>query len=248
MWEFSLYFPKELLSYFNNFKTELKNICKDEKNCISLSIQNEQYSLLLALTKKCYQNNILFIKQKIIEIILLFYKPKTIAQSIKNFNTNEHQNIVLLDILSSFDYQIDFDEIYKKFSLCKKLYLDSFVIFKLQSIIKRWTEVGNLINQNSLFLLDSTIKKGLMKFLLDGIVCQMENIKITNNDGKINLFNCGQNITQNRIFYGSCEYDSALFTLISKFPKQIEIENHKSFDVNFIEDVFELFGNKVKLS
>ena len=86
IWEFTLYFPRELLVYFENFKLQLKAVLKDCSNCISISINDDSYSFLIALSRDAYNKNLLFIKDKIIEIILLYYKPKTLINAIKNFD------------------------------------------------------------------------------------------------------------------------------------------------------------------
>ena len=48
-WELSIYFPRELLCYFNDFKTDLKAIVKDEANCVSIFAQDKKNVFMLAL-------------------------------------------------------------------------------------------------------------------------------------------------------------------------------------------------------
>lgn len=242
-WEFSLYFPRELFIYFENLKKQLKDLLSNQPNCVSISIADDGYCFLLALSKEAYNKNLLFIKDKIIDIILFYYKPKTIINSIKNFDIKSHDNVILIDILSSFDIEDDKKEIFKCLSLCKKLYLSSFVTFKLKNLQKRWIETAELVNQNSLFVNNKIIKKELIKFLIDGIESKVDYLKLTKDGIEKN----NQRIENFYIFYSIFDYDSLLFTLISNYPKKIEVENYKSFDAHFIQNLYDLFGNRLVL-
>lgn len=243
IWEFSLYFPRELLIYFEKLKKQLKQILNVYPNCVSISISDDMYCFLIALSKEAYSKNILFIKDKIIEIILIYYKPKTLISQIENFDIKNHDNIILLDILSNFDQEEDKKEIFNHLSLCEKLYLSSFVNFKLKSLKKRWIETAELINQNNLFLNENGIKKELIQFLMEGLESKVEYVKLTQNGIKLN-----NNVIENiSLFYSLYDYDNTLFTLINIFPKKIEIENYKSFDISLIQNLHNLFGDKLIL-
>lgn len=243
IWEFTLYFPRELLAYFEKFKTHLKAVLKDYPNCVSISVDGDLYCFLIALSKDAYNQNILFIKDEIIEIILLYYKPKALMSQIKDFDIKNHDNIILLDILSNFDIETDKQEIFNYLSLYKKLYLSSFVTFKLKSLKNRWLDTAELINQNNLFLDKKEIKKDFIQFLMEGLESKTDIVKLTKNginkDGKI--------IETNSLFYSMYDYDDVLFALISIFPKKIEVENYKSFDASLIQNLYDLFGNRLVL-
>ena len=243
IWEFSLYFPRELLAYFENFKTQLKMTLKDYPNCVSISITDDMYCFLIALSKDAYNKNILFIKDKIIDIILVYYKPKALISQIKDFDIKNHDNIILLDILSNFDLEEDRQEIFNHLSLCDKLYLSSFVTFKLKSLKKRWAETAELINQNNMFINESGIKKELIQFLMEGLESKTDIVRLTSNGIILNT----KLLDSKMLFYSMYDYDSILFTLISIFPKKIEIENYRTFDISLIQNLYDLFGNRLVL-
>ena len=249
-WEFSLFFPRELFSYFSELKSNLKNKFILEKNCVSISFCNEnvddKYVFLIAVTEDVYKKNILYIKSQIAKIILLYYKPKTILSVIKNFDLINHDNVILLDILSNFDATDDINYILSNLSLCDKMYLDSFVCFKLKYLKKRWKEIGGLINENSHFLMDTAIKNELMQFLMDGIETGVEFVKLSSNGSKIYIQST-EKLECNNIYYSKLDYDDLLFTIISNKPKKLEVECYKNFNVNFINELSILFGNKLIL-
>jgi len=252
LWEFSLYFPRELLCYFEDLKTELKQLLAKQNNCVSISVfDDDYYVFMIALTKEMYNTHILLIKERLAEIILLYYKPKTIINSINNFDLNHHDNVILIDILSNFEYYEDINEIFKKLSLIDKLYLDSFVKFKLSSLTKKWKDVANLINENSLFLLDNAVKKELMQFLMEGIVTKSQHIKLLQNGQSIDALKLQNNqfekIKDQKIYYSLFDYDSLLFNLIKQYPMVLEVEHYKNFDVAFIQNLSDLFGSRLKL-
>ena len=243
LWELSLYFPRELLCYFEDLKLELKQLFKQEKNCINILIKDNYYVFILALEKDVYHKNILLIKDKIAEIIMLYYKPKTIINSINNFDINDSKNIVLIDILSSYETNTDKNVIVSNMSLIQKLYLDSFVKFKLSFLVDKWKEVANLINEHSLFLNDDKIKNELMRFLMEGLNGSNETLKLSKTGMYIN-----NNIIKDKIiFYSKNSYDNTLFTLINLYPQKILVEDYREFDVEFVNTLHQLFGNKLQL-
>ncbi len=243
LWEFSLYFPRELLCYFEDLKADLKQSLKEYKNCVDILIKDYFYVFIVALEKEAYNKNILLLKEKIAEIILLYYKPKTIINSISNFDMNNNENIVLIDILTSYETNIDKNFIVSNMSLIQKLYLDSFVKFKLNFLVGKWKEVANLINEHSLFLNDGGIKKELMQFLMEGLNDKVEVLKLS----KSGIFDNDNKIKDKTIFYSKNDYDNRLFTLINYYPKKIVIENYRDLDVEFMQILHQLFGNKIQL-
>jgi hypothetical protein len=215
---------------------------------VAVGIKNEGCVFMVALPKEVYAKQILFIKEKIAEIICIYYKPLFIVSSLKNFDLKNSENIVLLDILASYDFKEDIDSIVQNLSLCGTLYLASFVNFKLFGQIAKWKDIGALINQNSLFLMDSTVKLELMRFLISGITSRNEIVKITTKENAILIFDKDMNsIDCAKIFYAQNEYDNSLFELICRAPKKIEVFNPKEFDVHFLNRLYEIFGERVVL-
>lgn len=251
MWEFSIFFTRDLLCYFEDLKKDIKELIGNQKNCVSISVNKDYYVFMLALTPETYNKTILFLKEHIAEIIMLYYKPKTIINAINNFDIKSHDNVILIDILSSFEYDTDFDYIIKRLTLIDKLYLDSFVKFKLNGLTKKWKEVSSLINENSLFLLDDGIKKELMQFLMDGIKSHNQIIKLIFNQNNIDAFYLENNekkaLLNKHLYYSIFDYDNLLFNLIKLYPQKIEVENYKQFDVNLIQNLSDLFGNRLLL-
>ena len=246
-WEFSLFFPRELLCYFEELKTELKLLFSDKKCCVTTSVFEDKYVFMIALEKETYMQYILQIKQKIADIILIFYKPKTIDSAIKNFDLQRHDNVILLDILSNFDAYADKKFIVQNLSLCDKLHIDSFVNFRLVCLTNRWKEIGHLINENSLFLMDENVKRELMRFLMEGIETNIDFAKLSLVNSKICVdCSCGSFVPK-KLYYSLFDYDNMLFALISQNPKQIEVSDYQSFDVNFVQNLSDLFGSKLIL-
>ena len=242
-WELSIYFPRELLCYFEDLKIELKKLLFNQKNCIDILIKENCYVFMIALEKECYNKNILYIKEKLAEIILLYYKPKTIINSINNFDMSNGDNIILIDILSSYETNVDKNFIVSNMSLIEKFYLDSFVKFKLNFLSGKWKEVANLINEHSLFLNDENIKKELMQFLMEGLNNYIHDLKLTSEG----IFVNDNYIKEKTIFYSKNKYDNTLFTLINLYPQKIFVENYKELDAHFMQLLHQLFGSKLHL-
>mgnify|MGYP003291997412 CR=1 FL=1 len=169
-------------------------------------------------------------------------------QSLKNFDLSCGDNIVLLDILSSYENYQDILDIAKKITIKDKLYLKSYISFKLKEQKNKWQEIGCLINENSLFLIDKVIRQELIKFLMAGLQSQTEILTITKDNNLICVIDANSNkVAVKSIFYAQNEYDNLLYAIINKFPKSIQIKNSKDFDVEFLNSLYELFGENVKL-
>ena len=56
-----------------------------------------------------------------------------------------------------------------------------------------------------------------------------------------------RDVSLKSIFYAQNEYDNLLYAIINKFPKLIQIENSNDFDVKFLNNLYQLFGENVKL-
>lgn len=247
MWQFSLYFPKALIYYIKNLHDNLKSICIDESCCIKIFSKDDGFVLILALPKKVYEKNILLIKEKIIEAILLYYKPKIIMQNIDNFTIENETNKILIDILCNFENFAESEIIFQKMNLNDKLYIESFVQFSLCELVKNWQEMAKLINQNTNFLQDQSVKFDLMRFLLNGISSKANQVTIKAKENCAQIFKDGKHIQDfSKVFYLDSNYDEIMFFVISQFPNQIKIENYKNFDVNFIDNMYSLFGDKIK--
>lgn len=247
LWELSLFFSRQLLPYFQELQNELKSHFACEKNCISILIdENNLYVFLIALPWQLYEKNILLIKQKIAQIIISFYKPKTILSSTKNFDVSNHSNAILLNILSNFDAVFDENDILKNLSLCGKVFLDSYINFKLKSAKNRWKEIGNLVNANTLFLSNEKVKIELMQFLMTGIDSKTEIVKLSSKNNQLTVEG-SRFVKLQKHFYSQTDYDNLLFALIGSKPKKIEIYGYKNFDVCFVQELSNLFGKNLIL-
>lgn len=249
MWEFSLYFNKQLLPYFNDLKNKLKTEFNQQINCISIGIKDEQYVLMIALPKEVFNKKHHQLKNQIAQIICLYYKPYYIYKSLNNFDITNLDNKILLGILSSYESKQDNEQISHQIHLTNKLYLQSFLNFKLKTLVNKWQEIGGLINQNSLFLIDKTIKQELIKFLMAGLQSQTEILTISKQNKTFYIFDAdSKKVEINTVFYAQTMYDNLLFAIINKFPKTINIVNPKLFSVNFLNTIYLLFGDTVKIS
>ena len=248
MWQFSLFFEKEVFYYIKQLKDNLQNICSNQRCCIRIFSKNENFVLVVAIPKEIYEKNILYIKEKIIQIILFYYKPKIIFEGIKNFSTKQMSNRILLDILCNFESQIETNTIFKRLHLCDKLFLSSFINFSLCDLIKNWQEMAKLINQNSNFLDDEYTKFELMRFLLNGIQCKANKIDISKEENTFNIFEDDTKVFPNQnLFYFCSEFDSLMFLIISKSPQNVVINKYLEFDARFIDNLYNLLGDRLKL-
>lgn len=252
MWEFSLFFEKDLLIYFNDFVKFLNNKYSGEVKSISVAIFGEFYCVLLALPNKCRAECVQLIKDKIAEVVCVYYKPKIILKSIKNFDLRQQDNRVLLSILSCYDNILDRNNIVKKINFSSAFFLTSFVNFMLKFQQKKWQEIGSLINQNNMFLSDKKVREELVKFLISGLKNDNQIIELFSSNlcekNSVNIQSIkGGKIAPTQLFYAQNWQDNVLYSILTNFPQKIVIKNANNFDVKFLQTLYFLFGDALVL-
>lgn len=244
MWELSLYFNREMLPFFLNLKNELKIKLKD--CCKSIAIfepeQEQQFVFLLAVPFE-KKRELFSIKEKICEIIIDFYKPRFFQNKLKCLDLTSIIDFTFFCVLLNFDASFDEIEIYKNLSLLNKLYLNSFINFKLKNVTKKWQEVCNLISENNQLISALNSKEDLMQFMFENSYSRIDKLTIDADKLIINEANF-----KTPYFINSTQFDELIiYNAIYYSPKMLYIKNYDKLNIETLNILYSLFQEKLNL-
>jgi hypothetical protein len=246
MIEYSVWFDRELMSYFNELKEQLKN----NVDICTILCDEDNYSLLIAFDeskKEQVQNLIL---QKITEIVLTYYKPKFILKNLKSQCTLDDYKSLFLQTLTNFDRKTDVEMVKANFSFKNYLFLNSFFNFKLKSLQKKWLEICALTNENYSFLSDENVLLELIKFLNSCVNPLTKQVNVKQRQNKIILENENdQEIELKKAFFvnQNSNYEILLTNIINLAPQKVNVFCSKLMDGFSLNILNNLYGDNFKI-
>ncbi len=182
MWEFSI----SLNSDKNELASSIFNILKKElakfNAIVAISNQNEYFCIVIAVDNN-FKNDA--------EIILLRTITLAICQSFKADYLNKYLSLPNQDeirvtafkkALINFDKETDYFIISKAINFDEFLYLESFYQFKLKKLRDKWGELVRLANENRDYLVSTDAFFDLLKFLIDNLDIEKEEIDVVEDE------------------------------------------------------------------
>lgn len=154
-----------------------------------------------------------------------------------------------LKALVEFDREFDKEMVIRKLSFSKELMIDGFYNFRLKELRKRWQEVCDLANNNSVYLSYHETFLELLKFLVNTINSKLEEIHILNENGKY-IF-CDKDLKQiNYKEYhldNDINNDTIIPSLINLSPNKIIFYNIDNLPVVVVNMISNIFENRVEV-
>ena len=138
MWEVSICFESpKMAEYFASKINLVIKSCKGISACITLNGQN---CVLVAVPKDKEEFAREFVKQKIAECILFFYKKDYIVSKLNFEKPKTTYMNVFLQTLVCFDGEADKHFIEQCLDFDDRIFVDAVVAFKLKFLKKKWEE------------------------------------------------------------------------------------------------------------
>ena len=247
MWEFSLVFDNEITA--QNFKASIIQRIREVNGVITTIFTKYSYSVLLAVPINSRKSIINFLKEKIAENVLLFYKKEYILSKL-SFDISLNANMqIFLKALVVFDSDTDKQIIMENLSLKNSLILNSFINFKLKFLKRKWNELVSLANDNEMYFLDDTAFSELIKFLISNLEyrCYAVNIFSKKNCYLLCDFQ-GRNINDFLVEKSVIYDDSKLLTsLIALNPEKIIVHCNSFVKDNLLKTLYEYFSNRIEI-
>ena len=172
---------KDISFIINRLRPKIKSIkaimvCEDFDGRINLAFATHESNkdLLVSL-----------IFDVVCEAVIRSYKEEVFNEHINIKNLDEVTLRTFIKALTMFDKASDKDLIKSKLSLSNTINLDSFYLFKLWELKKRWVNIAELITENSGYLIGSGTFNDLMKFLITTNEIEFGELYLNIENGKI---------------------------------------------------------------
>jgi len=247
MWEYSI-------SFYDNkkaihFKNKVSEYIKKNNGVTTILCENEITKVLIGapIVERFNIHN--YIKEKIAENILLYYKTDFILSKL-NFKVNNTTDMqVFLKALLVFDSDVDKEIILTRLNFDDSLIIESFIDFKLNFLKDKWKELVSLANDNSMYILSEESFIELIKFLISNLDYRIKEVNVFSkndcylicdeNGNKINDF-----LIEKCLIYDD---NNLLTTLIAINPKKIKLHCNTFIKDKLIQILYLFFDKRIEI-
>ena len=245
MWEFCISINKNKKTLSNYVYDKLLEYTKKYEGIVTKHEKQIDVEILVACNE--YEKNrlILHLQDIISECICYFYKKDFLVSNLHINIGDEMSKQAFISALLFFDKETDRYIVNKYLKINKKLNLDGFFNFKLQTLKDKWKELIEIANQNEIYLYSNETFMELIKFLVDNIEVKSDVINIMSSNDSYDVFDSkfdkidSKEITE--------EKDEKLVALlIALCPKNINIYCSDILPNNLKNLICKLFEKRVR--
>lgn len=247
MWEVSICFESaKMAEYFASKINLVIKSCKGISACITLNGQN---CVLVAVPKDKEEFAREFVKQKIAECILFFYKKDYIVSKLNFEKPKTTYMNVFLQTLVCFDGEADKHFIEQCLDFDDRIFVDAVVAFKLKFLKKKWEELVSLANENVMYFLSEDSLLELIKFLISNLEHRCYAVNVFSKSDCYFLCDLqGKRIDDFMLEkQGIYEDGSLLSTLVALNPEKIIVHCNKFVKDKLLRNLFSLFPNRIEI-
>lgn len=245
MWEYIITFEDS--SSANAFKNSINEIIKKNNGVITTLNQFNFTKVLIAvpIIERFKLHNT--IREKIAENILLSYKKNFILSRL-NFDINQNLNMqVFLKALVVFDSDTDKEIIMERMKFDSNLVVNSFINFRLSFLKRKWEELVDLANDNSMYLLNNDTFHELIKFLISNLEYRYHTINIFSKPDCYLLYDTRGQVINDFLVDKHIAYDDniLLTNLVALNPEKIVIHCNNFVKDKLLKTLYEYFSNRI---
>ncbi len=247
MWEFCICFDSlKMAEYFANKVNLVIKSCKGISACVSM---NGRSNVLVAVPKEKTEFAKAFVKEKIAECILFFYKKDFIVSNLNFEKPNTPYMNVFLQTLVCFDGETDKHFIEQCLDFDERIFVDAVVAFRLKFLKKKWEELVNLANENVMYLLSEDSFLEFIKFLISNLEHRCYAVNVFSKGDCYFLCDLqGKKIEdfmlEKQRIYEDC---SLLTTLVALNPEKIIVHCNKFVKDKLLRNLLSLFPNRIEI-
>lgn len=246
MFELTIGLPRENCEYLEIIKDNLLKL-KIRIYMVSTFVF-DRAELSIATSEENKAKIVKNINKSIIDIIIYIYKENYFIQHLNTQKLNELLKNALLKALVLFDVDTDREIIKDKLKYNKRINLDSFYHFQLNSLKLKWKEIINLANENSCYFFECDTFLDLLKFLISAIEPKNEEVSVYYNGSDFTLLDEHQKKINNKLVNSTNDKELDLITtLITLAPTQINLHCINSMSNKTFKVLYYIFDKKVNL-
>ena len=247
MWECCICFENNIEA--ESFAKKISSFIRSREGIVVSVYSLSLTKVLFAVSESVREETYFFIKEKLAESILSYYKKNYIYNKL-DFDINTSTNMkVFLQALVCFDSDVDKQIITENINFKDNFCIDGFIRFRLKFLKKKWNELVTLANDNTMYLLSEDSFVEFTKFLISNLEhrCYAVNVFSKNNcyllcdlEGKqINDFLIDKNIAYD---------DNHLITsLIALNPEKIILHCNPFIKDQLLKTLYNYFMDRIEL-
>lgn len=243
MWEFCIAINNNNHDLFNFILDKLSEYVKQYDGIVTV-LENNKYSNIL-IACNMYEKNrlVLFLQDILSESICCYYKKEYLENYLNICVSDIISKNAFISALLYFDKETDRYIVNKYLNIDKKINIDGFFNFRLQTLKQKWYELISIANQNEVYLYSDDTFIELIKFLVDNIEVKSDVINIMSSDDSYDIFDEKfDKIQQNNKV---CE-ENLIGLLIAFCPKSINIYCSEALSNKNKNLICKLFEKRVK--
>lgn len=181
------------------------------------------------------------------DVIIRDYKEEVILANLKIKTNDKLTFTTFAKALTMFDRNSDKEFIKSKLSPAKVINIDSFYLFRLWELEKRWKDIALLVSENSNYLMMSGALSDLMKFLIMTNEVEFGDLHLYYENGKI----LAKSADGLEVFSVKYQNDDNLkirvvSELISLSPQKIVLHRELS-DLELTKYLMDLYEGKISI-
>lgn len=248
MWEFSISIDSEKAVHIDNLMKSITPYVMKAGGVLARGKHCDREYLSLACEEN--RSNIIIeaLNNIISDIIATDFKLDYLIENSKIPINNRINYNAFLKALVEFDRDFDKEIVIKNLFLSKELMLDGFYNFRLKELRKRWQEICDLANNNSVYLTYNETFLELLKFLVNTLNSKLDEVHIIRAEN--NYIICDKNL--NKLDYTAYKLDQEINhetiipCLINLSPEKIIFHDTSDLPVFIINMINTIFENRVE--
>ncbi len=247
MWEYCICFESDIEAKV--FVDKIFNYVKSNKGIVVNISSCGFYKVLVAVPVEKKKFVTIYLCERLAEVILTVYKKNYIKNGL-NFEQPQTTNMnIFLQALYCFDSDIDKQIILERIKLKDKLYLGSFIDFRLKFLKCKWDELVTLANDNIMYLLSDDSFIELIKFLISNLDHRVYAVNIFSKENCYLLCDLEGKVINDFLLDRNIVYDDGklLTSLIALNPEKIILHCNSFLKDNLIKNLYNLFSNRIEI-
>ncbi|MBQ9716145.1 MAG: hypothetical protein IJV77_07045 [Clostridia bacterium] len=235
MFETSFSIDAKHKRFLDWFYEGLKKSVKDSKAIVAYNVMDERVFLSVACEDIFAVNMKSEIMDLLSQIFALGFKHDYLKKRLNIYKENLLTK-TLINTMTLFDCENDKKLAKKELFNQQVGAIDGFFNFRFKKLKKKWNEVIDLTNENSIVLYNNDVAEEFLAFLFDALPSGENEIKICKKDEKIQLFDKGGlKIPVTIPFWCDCEDEEAvLYNIVLLQPQKVVLCDEKSFSHDFV--------------
>lgn len=249
MWELSISIDSKKASCIDSIMQDISPYIKQAGGVMARGKAMSRDYLALACEESKSKIIIDALCDIISNIITTDFKLEYLQENSRLPINNQINYNAFIKALVEFDREFDREVVIRKLFFNQELMLDGFYNFRLKELRKRWQEICDLANSNSVYLSYHETFLELLKFLVNTINSKLDEVHIFDENGKFVFYDKNMNRLKHEKYHldEEIDTDTLIPSLINLSPNKIVFYQIDKMPVVIINMISSIFENRIEV-